>query len=864
MHPLYDYIAKLVGEKLKSRTFLVFYDPREEFAPFWAEVRQNASSNEERPGLSLVNIGGVEAHLATFTGSMFELRFLVEPLVSGDEPEPVVLYLPGCERDYKGSVLMELEMAGEGYEPQLKRLARNVLRERFTDGTIDELLAREHVGYEDLARAMTSQSSSEPPSILKTIFHETSSPDALLALWLVDDARDEEIAKKDATGELAKLIASRLGLDLPKDAQLSRLRAATIRYVLASEFRSDLRCPPPPCLDGVPSPKKKEEESATRTLARRLRNDYPDEYETLADRVEGELKLKNARLSADVLGSIDTFRFEEKVLLSFCGELIADEKFEEAQKLIEQRDDSFWLNRAPSRKAQWEACRLMAELGRTAKLVESELASMKTRRPSDWIAAYTRRSGSPANEEKSPPGWHQLDRVQRRLEAWIGRLDEEPEERALGIIRRLYENACHSMANGFTESLEKAGWTTPEAMQQTRIFADIFAAQPKPVAYFLVDAMRFEMGVELSERLPKSSEVSVRHAVASLPSITTIGMAALQPGASASFDVVEKGGKLGARIEDMFLPDVTARKKLAAAKIPKLVDLTLDELLGLSSSKLAKKTAGAEVVVVRSQEIDHVGEAGFTVHARPIMDAVIDNLARAIRKLARLGIDHAVVTADHGHLFFAEGREESMRTDAPGGQTIELHRRCWIGRGGATPKGCIRVPASALGYQSDLDFVFPKGSGVFLAGGDLAFHHGGPSLQELLIPVLTIRTRVRDSAPPPAGPVTASGFPEAVTNRIITVTLTFGGKQMLLETGKMTVRPMLISGEKQVGTIGMATNDSLDHDTGCITLEPNRPCTVVFQLIDDSVPSLRLVVQDANTDAELYRSPTDIPNHVLR
>ena len=37
--------------------------------------------------------------------------------------------------------------------------------------------------------------------------------------------------------------------------------------------------------------------------------------------------------------------------------------------------------------------------------------------------------------------------------------------------------------------------------------------------------MRFEMGVELAERLPKTSEVSVRAAVGALPSITPIGMA---------------------------------------------------------------------------------------------------------------------------------------------------------------------------------------------------------------------------------------------------------------------------------------------------------------------------------------------------
>ncbi len=252
------------------------------------------------------------------------------------------------------------------------------------------------------------------------------------------------------------------------------------------------------------------------------------------------------------------------------------------------------------------------------------------------------------------------------------------------------------MADGFTKALGKAGWTASASLHQTRIFSEVVSERPKPVAYFLVDAMRFEMGVELSERLPKTSEVSLRHAVGALPSITPIGMAALQPGASGSFSVVEQGGKLGARIEDVFLPDLAARKKLAAARVPKLVDLALDELLSLQPSKLAKKIEGAQVVIVRSQEIDHAGETGFTFQARQVMDTVIDNLARAIRKLAAAGVEHAVVTADHGHLFFASDRDESMRTDAPGGDTVELHRRCWIGRGGSDasglrPRRCVRA-----------------------------------------------------------------------------------------------------------------------------------------------------------------------------
>jgi hypothetical protein len=169
------------------------------------------------------------------------------------------------------------------------------------------------------------------------------------------------------------------------------------------------------------------------------------------------------------------------------------------------------------------------------------------------------------------------------------------------------------------------------------------------------------------------------------------------------------------------------------------------------------------------------------------------------------------------------------------------------------------VAASALGYASDLEFVFPAGSGIIKTFGDLAFHHGGLSLQELIVPVVTVRTMVRESARPAAGPVTASGLPDAVTNRIFSVKLALGDKQMMLGATGMVVRPLLMSAGKQVGAVGMAVDAELDRATGCVKLEPNKPVTVAFLLGDESAVSVRVIVQDPATDAELYRSPTDIP-----
>ena len=334
-----------------------------------------------------------------------------------------------------------------------------------------------------------------------------------------------------------------------------------------------------------------------------------------------------------------------------------------------------------------------------------------------------------------------------------------------------------------------------------------------------------------------------------------MGMAALMPGASGSFDVVEEGGKLGVRVDGSFLPDLAARRKHAIARVPKLVDLTLDELLSLPAAKLKKKLEGAPVVLVRSQEIDQAGESGFTFHSRRVMDSVIDNLVRAIRRLAVAGVGRTVVTADHGHVFFPVARDESMKTEAPGGATVDLHRRCWIGRGGAAPAGTIRVPASALGYASDLEFVFPEGGGVLKAGGDLAFHHGGTSLQEMVITVLTVRMPATEPAPAADAAVDVSGVPSEITNRMVTITVGsfLGG----------VFSPALVAEGRRVGklfgAVPVAGSADVDRDKGTVTLSPAAAATLALLVPDDTVKEVHLTLLDPATDAELYRSPGLIP-----
>ena len=224
---------------------------------------------------------------------------------------------------------------------------------------------------------------------------------------------------------------------------------------------------------------------------------------TLSNKVEADLRLAKAKIEAGHLGNIDTFRFEERALLAYAGELICDRDYARALGIVAARSRSFWVDRDVGRQAQWEACRLMAELGREIEKVRPALRNANGN-PAKWVHAY-------AGED----GWFRVDSLQRRLETWVAKMAEEPEtEKGLAVVRREQEELLKKMADGFAKLLGEAAWTIPGALHQTRIHPDVVQAMGGRVAYFFVDAMRFEMGVDLARQLEGTKDLTIRPAIA--------------------------------------------------------------------------------------------------------------------------------------------------------------------------------------------------------------------------------------------------------------------------------------------------------------------------------------------------------------
>ena len=513
MNPLHDYLCQQLDGLLAKHRLVVFYDPRSEFLAFFNDELEVVGLSA--CGLPRVSIQERLTFLARFEGSLLALRDAVEPIAGLDKPEPLLIYLPGVERDRQMSVLMELDKAGTTYEPQLRRLARHVLLKQFTDGQIDDML-RPQISYADIVALLQQSQDGAPTSVLRTLFSGAQS-ETLLSRWLADTSLDASIDAKGAAPELLQLIESRLGLALPPSTSLSAARDKTLRYALINEFRGDIQAEPPASLALVPEPSLKEHTERLRSVAEALRTHHANSYAELADQLETSLGLAGAGIEAEHLGNIDTFRFEEQALLDARGR-------NDRRRALRQGARRSWPTATAA--SGWTAGEPPGPVGglpldggaRPAdRTVRPALAKAPRCREPVGRSLHSKRRLVPGRCPAAPP---------RDLGRQHGRRPGTS-EKALAVVRRDHEELLKQMADGFATALRRAAGRSPACSTRPASIPTLFkpCAAGSPTSSSMPCASRWAPSLPVSSMVP--SDLTLRPAIAALPTITPSGMAAL-------------------------------------------------------------------------------------------------------------------------------------------------------------------------------------------------------------------------------------------------------------------------------------------------------------------------------------------------
>ena len=675
-------------------------------------------------------------------GSYLETMFELETLFDTVDPVPLILHLPGHnEESVRATPLLELYRPSRRFRKGLDTLVTEAAAGRVRPEAIREFLDS---GSIDLATAdaWLARQLDQPTGGLADQL-AAMTPGAVLD----DLLKPGFVARRiDGPADLDALwgwLEVRLGVDARwRERACSGTGPQDVAFVATSwalcvEYVHDLARPPRAGLlrrlPGLPVAVV----AACRELADHLRQRHADVYTRCADEVQTWLDDEIRGALPEDLGKIDTFRFEEEVILGAAIEALHTERWEQVRTWARDRLDgrSFWLQE-PARRVAWELLLAAVDLGLAIAAAGPVLDA---------------REGHEAALERYAAVGAAVDRAHRQLEQKRTVLLQrnvpcfsQLRER-LNYLRLTYRDWADEWALGFSELCGELGFLPPEHLQQRTLFEQVvrpLTRKPGVTALFLVDALRFEMAQDLEAALKgmAATEIHLAARLAELPTITSVGMNVLAP--------VSTGGRLRPLLKGSIFRGFSAgefqvtgkdsRQRAMQARVGGSTCpwLEMGEVLSRDADSLRRGIAQASLVVVHSIEIDEAGEKGL---GYVVFERALENLRAACGLLREAGVRRFVFTSDHGFALL----DEQTRDLVTHGRTNDPKRRYVIYPAAVRPDGQVCVALESLGYEgAPGHLVMPSDTAMYDVGRTAqTFVHGGNSLQERMIPVLTVQHR---------------------------------------------------------------------------------------------------------------------------
>jgi uncharacterized protein (TIGR02687 family) len=253
------------------------------------------------------------------------------------------------------------------------------------------------------------------------------------------------------------------------------------------------------------------------------------------------------------------------------------------------------------------------------------------------------------------------------------------------------------------------------------------------------DAFRYEVAEEfvecLNEKKQFKAELSSQLGV--LPSYTQLGMAALLPHQKLSYS--DKGSAV---LVDGVSSQGTGNRKQILSKVNGLA-VSSKELLAWTSAEGREMIKDYEVVYIYHNTIDDIcdkqgGEDRTPKVCRDAINELIDLMGRVIN---RLNASRVLLTADHGFLFQKQPLDSSDKTKSVKVESaIEAKKRYIVGHNLPSHELCWKGQIKNTAHGSDeTEFLLPKGVQRIHFGGCANYVHDGASLQEVCVPLISIR-----------------------------------------------------------------------------------------------------------------------------
>lgn len=554
-----------------------------------------------------------------------------------------------------------------------------------------------------------------------------SGREILTALLVPSDKQSAELNRQEGwSDEAREFLRATLSMSVKTRGKTwSALADELWRFVLFSEFAFDLPGALPGAIKDVPHAPV-EARPVIDDVCERLRNDprWKSTYIERAETIEAELDLPKQCASIEDLGERDTFPFEERTYLSVAIKGITTGDLDAARKVLARHKHSVWLGKAES-QAQWELVRSSLNLLEACEDYERQLLD-RARTQSDLIDFYV-------------TTLREVDRLQREFEQAVGEFID-PQDMMHAVIhqsRQRYRRLAEKVQTIFMKHLATSGWPPAERLANAETFDRFVGSRLKDsgrrVAYILVDALRYELGVALEKMLAEDGPVELSAAFAQLPTITPVGMASLLPDARAQLTLTTETGTLVPKLGGLALANVNARMDVLRRKFgDRFSEMTLADFVRGKS----KIPPTVDLLVLRSTEIDSQLENDPET-TLGLIPSTLKFIRNALHKLKNEKFNDAVIVTDHGFFLNAQADHGDVCAKPAGNWVVNAHDRMLLGTGNEDGNNLV-VSAERIGVRSDVPQVaLPKSMAPYSSGH--LYFHGGASLAEAVVPVLVAR-----------------------------------------------------------------------------------------------------------------------------
>lgn len=461
---------------------------------------------------------------------------------------------------------------------------------------------------------------------------------------------------------------------------------------------------------------------------------HQDSFEILSDSFADDLNIKTDLSNREFqqLVEIDYFSLIDNKIISVLAQAVLESDFtaEQIAIWIRQRRQSHWY---PEFEHIYQALDNAAQFISIFNQVKIGMDSFV-----QGIERYTQ-------------SWYKLDQLYRKfiyhkLESGEVSLLNDLNDK----IENLYSNSyLLKLGNCFQEFVEaEPRWEASPILRQDGFFkhwVKPFLDNNKKIYVIVSDAMRYEIADELVSLIRQEDRYSadLEPMLSMLPSYTQLGMAALLPNEILSIADNNTGTVL---VNEQSSQGTASRSKILKAALQDRGEaITADKFMQLDRESSRELLKANEVIYIYHNRIDHTGDKMHSEgQAFEAAEKTLQDLIKIIKKLANANANNILITADHGFIYQNRAIDESDFSGAEpkGKEILYRDRRFILGKGLKDSSGLHKFSSEALGLSGQVEVQIPKSiNRLRLSGSGSRFVHGGASLQEVVVPVVSINKK---------------------------------------------------------------------------------------------------------------------------